>query len=106
MNEKAVEVLVGAALRGERQIKNTLTDYAGGMCANGFLLKSLYGSTARMVDAYWNRGEEYEAHFGLTQTKCSECGVDMVRPRFLLAHMNNRHDLDLLALARKFGPTT
>ena len=106
MNQRAVDALVGAAMRGVPQIKDKFGDDAGGRCVMGVLLDSagMLEQTGRLraectiYDIMGMFGLSYDA------VECPECGVEChAGEDDLLMHLNDTHEWDFLSIARKLG---
>ena len=95
MNERAVEVLVKAAMDGVRQIRGEMTDPDGGRCALGALG---FTNTSSFAIALM-----YGMSFA--PMMCPECSVAFSDEIGLIAHLNDFHGWDFLTIARKLGPT-
>ena len=88
MNERGVEVLVDAAMRGVRQVYGRLDDYRGGRCAIGVMLEALFGTAAWGTHTTDEFNEAYE-------TTPDE--IDKI------VSLNNTERLDFIGIARKLG---
>lgn len=101
MNAQAAEALYAAEAAGVKQIKNVLSDPAGGRCALGVIRDALSGK------------DYYRLANGLADG-CPLCGVKRVKLSGLvesldsqwhvIAHLNDHHDLTFSEIARKLGP--
>lgn len=103
MNERGVEVLVSAAMRGVKQIKGSLA-HNDARCGHGVLREALgfdLSERLRQIEP------EYLSAYGFdlsTERVCAECGEVLANEVGYLTHLNDEHDYDFLALARKLGP--
>ena len=97
MNEKGVNALVAAALRGVRQIKHKYRDDEGGLCGLGVLEEAIgaRGHPLLVMDVYDLAGRV---------TACQHGCRWRSQEYQLLVHLNDVHNYDFLALARKLGP--
>lgn len=103
MNEKGVEVLVQAAMRGVKQIKNHLSDGQGGMCANGVLISALGRGQLTNPDQWRKYQQEYGISLETDPRTCQLCYRDFQSEAGHIAHLNDYHDMDFLTIARKLG---
>ena len=107
MFEKAVEVLVQAALAGHRQILGLLHDRTAlqGECVVGLFLLAFNKwnrDLALSCSAPDKYGEALRAYgFREIIDQCPECGIYEKRPGSLVIHWNDFHKWDFLTIARK-----
>lgn len=94
MNGKAVEVLVGAAMRGEKQAFGAFR-VGDAICAYEALRRA-------PRPRYAHTG----TFFALSKERCAcpECGIVQYNEQSLIFHLNDNHQCDFLTIARKLGP--
>lgn len=85
MNDRAREALVAAALKGTKQIRGSLQDFTGGVCALGVFFSCLPNT----FSAPWS---EMEAWADLEPGEDTE-----------IARRNDLDGWDFLTIARKVG---
>ena len=97
MNDRAREVLIDAALKGQKQIKGQLHDGKGGVCAMGALHLTLHDGDHLAAHACYRKGSP-------------DCWFSAVWQAFDLAGevaeieiANDLHGWDFLTIARKIG---
>ena len=88
MNERGVEVLMDAAMRGVPQVYSKLEDGRDGRCAIGVMLEALFGTAA------WgtHTADEFNEAYGTTSNEIDK-----------IVSLNNTERLDFIGIARKLG---
>lgn len=105
MNERGVEVLVAAAMRGQKQARGGFYDEQGGMCAGAVLAEAL-GLTVKYRTGWVKPALEaveeiYDLHGRFQCPLCKESRVGVK----IIVHLNDHHQADFLTIARKLGPS-
>jgi hypothetical protein len=106
MNERAANALIEAAMKGVRQVQGVVDDGRGGRCALGVMLEAEYGTPSWKEQEGHHRYPESFTRFGMSpdpQT-CPACDRTTKNEAFLIAHLNNDHEMDFVGIARKLGP--
>ncbi len=88
--EQVSELLVAAALRGQRQIKGLTRDEKGGLCAMGVLIDALPGEWHSIDRVHFKIGQYAADAYKITPTEIRRI-VDM-----------NDDGSDFLTIARKW----
>jgi len=119
MNQKGIDALVNAGLKGIKQIKHRLYDGDGGYCAMGILIyqsEIMYiPQNGFLMPVGTNRNEQEV--FKLDGSRSGKftctCGHDywegnwepgtehVFHERSYIVHLNNDHDMDFVGIARK-----
>jgi len=103
MNERGVEALVAAAMRGQPQGHGAYIT-AEGLCAFGVLAQALGWSTTAEIDrSFVLLARAYEIDMQQPRI-CPECGKETSSEGILIVHLNDSHQFDWLTIARKLGP--
>ncbi len=89
--EQVSELLVAAALRGQRQIKGLTRDEKGGLCAMGVLIDALPGKWCSLGEMHFKPGKHAYLEYDLTPEEMSR-----------IVDMNDKHGMDFLTIARKW----
>jgi len=103
MNEQAAKALYEAERKGVKQIKGRLVDSSGGLCALGVIDHSLGVSALGQVN---KEHAQDPCPFGCTPTNSRGVNGFGRHALYLLAHLNDDHDLTFSEIARKLGPDT
>jgi hypothetical protein len=101
MNEKAVEVLVDAALRGVPQARGSFVS-GEARCALGVLGEAMGLSMVSETFYPCALSAHYEMRFH--RMRCPVCHKEQFAEDRLVAHLNDAHEWDFLTIARKLGP--
>lgn len=106
MNERGVEVLVAAAMRGQKQARGAYRTGDDALCAMAVLgdaliakygLEAILNGHVGILDEYGFAG----CYSSSTGFKCPECGIERCCEAHLIPHLNDGHEMDFIGIAHK-----
>ena len=107
MNRKAYDLLVAAALRGQKQAYGQYEDEDGGLCALGVLgwRRAMPASSLEEEMQFARACAQRVGLYRSPLTACPECASTRTTETNLLIHLNDDHKFDFLTIANKMPIT-